>query len=384
MAAKPVPGKVIVTANTAWYLYNFRLNLMHRLQSKGFEVVAVAPHDEYVAKLAGQGIRHVPLAMHSSGTNPIEDLGLLYRYYRLLRQEKPNIILSYTPKPNIYASIAAGMLGIPVICNIAGLGRLFIQAGPVTRIAKLLYKFALRRVSKVFFQNDEDMSSFLEEGLVKPELAERIPGSGVDTRRFVPAGEHVPGDRFTFLLSGRLLWDKGVGEYVAAARLLRKKHPDVRFQLLGFTGVDNPSAVTMDQVQNWVDEGIIEYLGVSDDVVSFLARADCIVLPSYYREGVPRSLLEAAAMAKPIITCDSIGCRDVVDDGINGFLCLPKSVDDLADKMIKMIELSAEERQEMGEFSREKAVREFDEAIMISKYIQVIDDALASQHGKSA
>jgi len=366
----------MVTANTAWYLFNFRLSLMRRLQGEGYRVVAVSPQDEYAAKLEGQGIRHVPLAMSGSGTNPIEDLGLLFRYWRLLKRERPDIILSYTPKPNIYASIAAGQLGVPVISNIAGLGRLFVQAGPVTRIARLLYRSALRRAARVFFQNGEDMRMFIDDGLVKREICERIPGSGVDTRRFAPTGESTPASRFTFLLSGRLLWDKGVGEYVAAARRVREQHPDVRFQLLGFLEVDNPSAVTRDQMQAWVDEGIVEYLGATDDVVPFLGRADCVVLPSYYREGVPRSLLEAASMARPIITCDSIGCRDVVDDGVNGLLCRPRDAHDLADRMQAMVHMTNEERFVMGNNGSGKMLREFDEKIVLERYMKAINEFL--------
>lgn len=367
-----VTKKILVISNTAWYLYNFRLNLMQSLQNQGYSIMAVAPYDKYADKIEQQGIAFFPMPMNGKGTNPIEDLGLISRLYKLFKKEKPAVILTYTPKPNIYSSIAARFLKIPVINNIAGLGNAFINPGIVTQIAIQLYKLALRSSKKVFFQNNDDLSLFLEKKLVKETLAERIPGSGVDTHKFSPLTGDRPRDRFVFLLVARMLWDKGVGDLVEAMRILKARYPQVECQLLGFLDVQNPTAISKEQMQRWVDEGLVTYLGVSDNVADVMRTADCVVLPSY-REGVPRTMLEAASLAKPIITTDSVGCRDVIDEGVNGFLCKPKNAQDLADKMERMINLPEAERIHMGQQGREKMLREFDERIVIQRYLEVVE-----------
>lgn len=269
------------------------------------------------------------------------------------------------------------MLGIPVINNVAGLGRVFIDPGLITRITRNLYRISLRKSHKVFFQNEDDLSLFINSGLVDARVSERIPGSGVDTQRFAPVSVIKKGERFSFLLVARMLWDKGVGEYVEAARHLKAKYSHVSWGLLGFLDIQNPSAISREQMQQWVDEGIVNYLGTTDTVSTFLSEADCVVLPSFYREGVPRSLLEAASMAKPIITTDSVGCREVVDNGITGFLVRPRDAQDLAEKMERMIKLTAEERGLMGIKGRDKMIREFDEKIVINRYLEVVESIFA-------
>ena len=336
--------KIIVFANTSWYLYNFRQTLMVFLKDKGYEVIALAPLDDYSKRISSNGIRFIPIEVDSKGTNPIKDFILFLRLYRIFKDELPSAILTYTPKPNIYASLAAKMLYIPVINNIAGLGRVFIDPGLITRITRTLYRIALRKSYKVFFQNDEDLSLFVMAKLIDKQIAERIPGSGVDTKKFSPVEVVKEDNCFAFLLFARMLWDKGVGEYVEAAKNLKEKYPNVKWKLLGFLDTQNPSAVSSKQMQQWVDEGIVNYLGTTDNVPAFLGEADCVVLPSFYREGVPRSLLEAASMAKPIITTDSVGCREVVDNGVNGYLVQPRDAVDLAEKMEQVINMPAEDR----------------------------------------
>lgn len=364
--------KIMIALNTAWNLVNFRAGLIRSLVASGFEVVAVAPKDEYVLRLSELGCRFVPLEMDNKGTHPGRDLLLFCRFLKLLRQERPDLLLAYTVKPNIYGSLAANILRIPVVNNLAGLGSVFLCDNWLTRLVRRLYKIALSNSQHVFFQNDEDLLMFVEEGLVMPNKVSRLPGSGINLMTFpytpMQAHQNRP---FQFLLVARLIWDKGVGEYIEAARTIRLKYPDVKFQLLGFLDVKNPSAVSSKQMRDWVNEGLVEYLGVSDDVKPYLIEADCIVLPSY-REGVPRSLLEAAAIGRPIITTDTIGCRDVVVDGLNGLLCRVKDANDLAKKMIHMIKLSINERSAMGAAGRRKIEREFDEKIVINNYLQVI------------
>jgi glycosyltransferase involved in cell wall biosynthesis len=365
-------GKVIIALNTAWNLVNFRAGLIRALVAEGFEVVAVAPKDDYASRLAELGCRFVALPMDNKGTHPGRDLLLFFRFLKLLRRERPAVFLGYTVKPNVYGSLAAHVLGIPVVNNIAGLGAVFIRDNWLTRLVRLLYKAALSRSCHVFFQNDEDMELFVEHGLVAAEKVSRLPGSGVDLSSFSYAPILTLENRpFRFLLVARLLWDKGVGEYVEAARMVRHKYPKAKFQLLGFLDVKNPTAVSSAQMDEWVKEGVVEYLGVADDVKPYLISADCVVLPSY-REGVPRSLLEAAAIGRPIVTTDAVGCRDAVDDGVNGLLCQIGDAGDLADKLLHIIEMNHQDREIMGQAGRKKMELEFDEKIVIGKYLEVM------------
>jgi glycosyltransferase involved in cell wall biosynthesis len=371
--SKPQSLKVLISVNTAWNLINFRSGLIRGFQDAGYEVVTVAPPDDHVPRLRELGCSFIPLAMDNKGTHPGRDLLLLWRFWRLLHKERPDVYLGYTVKPNIYGSLAAHALGIPVINNVAGLGAVFIKHNWLTRLVKGLYRYALSRSVKVFFQNEDDRRLFTEGGLVRADITDRLPGSGIDLTRFsaAPLADAPGRNGLRFLLIARMLWDKGVGEYVEAARRVRQNHPDAEFFLLGFLDVQNPAAIPRDQMEKWVAEGAIHYLGTADDVRPHIADADCIVLPSY-REGVPRTLLEAAAMARPIITTDAVGCREVVDDGVNGYLCKPRDIEDLAAKVQQMIGLSEEERSRMGRMGREKVEREFDEQIVIRKYLEIV------------
>ncbi len=362
--------KILLTVNTAWNIANFRSNLIKAFQDECWEVITAAPDDDYAEILRRRGIRCYPIPIQNMGTNPFEDLKLCFAYWKLFKRERPDVLLSFTVKPNIYAGLAAKVLAIPYFPNVAGLGTVFIKTNWITWIVKKLYRFALSGANTVFFQNIDDQSLFIQQTLVAPSKVQLLPGSGVDTTRFLPL--QIPrSDEFTFLLTSRLLWDKGVGEFIKAAQMLRAKCKKVRFQLLGFLGIENRSAVSEEQVQQWVEMGIVEYLGSTDDVRPYLAMADCVVLPSY-REGTPRALLEAAAMARPIITTDTVGCRQVVDEGVNGYLCQPRDAEDLADKMVRVLQLSAQELEKMGLRGRDKMLREFDEQIVIERYMKVI------------
>jgi glycosyltransferase involved in cell wall biosynthesis len=369
---------VVISINAAWNVVNFRLGLVRGLQARGWRVVALAPDDGYGARLAGLGVEFVPLPMDRQGTSPLRDLLLLGRYYRALRRIRPDVYLGYTAKPNVYGSLAARALGIAVINNVAGLGTAFIRQGLLTRIVSGLYRLAFRRSSTIFFQNAEDRDLFVAERLVDPARAKLLPGSGIDLERFRPESDGAPsaGRGFAFLLVARLLWDKGIAEYVAAARQVRAQAPEARFQLLGFLDVPNRTAVSREEVEAWVGEGLIDYLGETDDVRPFIAAADCLVLPSY-REGLPRTLLEAAAMAKPLIATDVPGCRSVVRHGANGLLCVPRNADSLAEAMLAMLRLSEPERRAMGRSGRALVEAEYDERLVVELYVEAIVAALA-------
>ena len=367
--------KILISVNTAWNLVNFRSGLIGALVAQGHEVIAAAPDDVYAPRLAAMGCRFVPLPMHNGGTHPGRDALLLWRYLRLLARERPDVYLGYTVKPNVYGSLAARWLRVPVINNIAGLGAVFIKDGWLVRLVRWLYRVALARSARVFFQNRDDRQLFVAGGLVRSGVTELLPGSGIDLTKFAvaPLATANTAGKFRFLLIARMLLDKGVAEYVEAARLLRQHYPQLECCLLGFVDVQNPAAVSRAQMDAWVSQGYVKYLGVSDDVRPEIAAADCIVLPSY-REGTPRTLLEAAAMGRPIITTDAVGCREVVDDGQNGYLCKVRDAADLAEKMERMLNLTLEQRQQMGDCGRLKMEREFDEKIVIKKYLDAIGD----------
>ncbi len=365
-----------ITANTSWYLYNFRKNTILCLLEAGYEVLALAPFDDYSVELERLGCCFIDISIDQGGTNIINDLITLKCFYSIYKKNNVSCVLNFTPKNNIYSTFAASVLGIKSINNIAGLGFLFVTESITSKIARLLYKLSQRRASRVFFQNEEDRSLFLRNGYVDATITDRIPGSGVELSRFTYSPANDDGV-VRFLLIARMLYDKGVGYYVEAARTLKFKYGDkVEFNLLGFLDVSNPSAVSREQMQLWVDEGIVNYLGVSDNVEVEIAKIDCIVLPSFYREGVPKSLLEAGAMGKPIITTDNVGCRETVKHGVNGFICEPRSTESLVIMLERMINLSHQERLKMGLESRHKIEMEFDEKIVIDKYLEAIESML--------
>ena len=365
--------RIAVLANTTWYLYNFRLNLMLALQDQGHEVFAVGPEDLYVEKIKQAGISHLAFNVSGDGINPLKELKTVTKLYLTLRREKIDLVLSSTPKGNIYAGIAALPSGIKTIANISGLGRTFIKPSMLTGLIKLLYKFIFRYSSHVFFQNNDDRDLFIKYGLVSTGKTSLLPGSGVDLKRFTPSYQHKSSrEKTTFLLIARLLWDKGIGEYVEAARKVHSEYQGAQFQLLGQLDAANPAAISRKTVDQWHSEGVIDYLGKTDNVIPYLQAADCVVLPSY-REGTPRSLLEAAAMGKPVITTDAAGCRNVVDDKVSGYLCELKSSEGLAEKMLKFIELESSLQIKMGQAGRKKMEQEFDEKIVINMYLEYIN-----------
>lgn len=371
----PSQPEVWIAANTTWNLANFRANLIRALVAAGYRVTAFAPEDQYVSQVQALGVRHVHLPLDNSGTNPFREAFTIFRLMALLRRARPSLLLTFTPKPNIYGSIAAARLGICVIANVAGLGRAFVEQGWLNLVSRVLYRLALRHPARVFFQNHEDMGLFLRARLVRPDRAALLPGSGVDVQRFAPARKSATGT-FVFLFVGRLLADKGIRELVEAARILRAEGLAFECRLLGFIDRDNPIAISDAELMQWEAEGVIRYLGVSDNVVDPMGQADCVVLPSYYREGCPRSLLEAASMAIPLIAADSIGCREVVTEGENGFLCQPRDAVDLARQMRRMLTLPVEQRERLGQAGRKKMVEHFDEKIVIAHYLHCIEEII--------
>ena len=371
------PNTIAITANTSWYLFNFRKNTIISLIEQGYKVIAIAPKDEYSKKLSDLGCQYIHIDIDQGGTNPIRDLKTLFDFHRIHSKYNIDVVLNFTPKNNIYSTLAASFNSVKAINNIAGLGILFINESMTSKIARSLYKISQSKASKLFFQNEDDRKLFLDKKITKTVDTDRLPGSGVDLSRFVVSPAPDDGT-VRFLLIARMLYDKGIGQYVEAARELKTKHGNnVELCLLGFLDVNNPSAVSNQDMQSWVDEGIVNYLGTSDNVEQEIAKVDCMVLPSYYREGVPKSLLEAGAMGKPIVTTDNVGCRETVDDGINGFLCEPRSSKNLIEKLELIISMTHSERLTMGDKSRIKIEHEFDERIVINKYLDAIKQCLS-------
>lgn len=362
--------KVAIVLNTSWNIFNFRLNFVKALLAKGYEVHTIAPHDNYTQHLEALGCVHHDVKMDSRGANPIKDIALTFELWGIYRKLRPDIILHYTIKPNVYGTLAASMLKIPTINNVCGLGTVFLKNNLVSAVAVALYKFAFRFPKKVFFQNSDDLALFLEKKLVPAKSADLIPGSGIDLNYFQPM-EFKRNDSFTFLLISRLITDKGILEYIEAVKSLKRKGVNARFQLLGAKDPEHKRGIQLPVIDEWIQSNTIEYLGTTDDVRKFIQKADCIVLPSY-REGTPRTLLEAASSSKPIVATDVPGCHNVVIDNYNGLLCKLKDVDDLALKMEQMILLDDNTIKKFGENGRKKIEFEFDENLVISKYLQEI------------
>ena len=364
--------RVLLTVNLTWNILNFRMGIVRALLTAGHEVVVLAPGDG--AGLAAEGIRHIPLEMDAKGLNPLSGLAMVAEMTRHFRTERPDVILSWTIKNNIFGAMAAHRVGVPFIPNVSGLGTAFLSGGALQFVAQTLYRRAFHHLDTVFFQNAEDRELFIARRLVTPAQAQLLPGSGIDLTRFSPAP--APNGPPAFLMIARLLRDKGVVEYAQAARIVRTSHPEAQFKLLGALDADNRSAIPEALLRDWQAEGIIDYLGTASDVRPAIATAHCVVLPSY-REGAPRTLIEAAAMARPVIATDVPGCRAVVDSGKTGLLCAARSGDALADACLRFLDIPPAARHAMGQAGRARMEREYDEALVIRAYQTAIDRALA-------
>lgn len=364
--------KVAIVLNTSWNIYNFRMNFVKALISKGYEVHTIAPIDKYTHYLIEAGCIHHKVRMDSRGANPIKDFLLIIELWMIYRKIKPGIALHYTVKPNVYGTIAATLLKIPTINNVCGLGTVFLKKNLVSAIAIQLYKWTFRFPKKVFFQNADDLDLFVKRKLVSADTVDLIPGSGVDLQKFQPFA-FKRNEAFTFLLISRLISDKGILEYIEAVKKLKHLGMDARFQILGAKDPEHQRGIQENVINKWIQEGTIEYLGTTDDVRYFIEKADCIVLPSY-REGAPRTLLEAASSAKPIVTTDVPGCHHVVTDNINGLLCRMKDSDDLAEKMGVMAGMSDQQLKEFGSNGRRKMESEYNEQVVIDKYLRALTE----------
>lgn len=365
--------KILVLTNSAGGLYHFRSELLEALLGKGHDVFFCVPDKQdamFVQLLETVGCTYIHTPMSRRGVNPIDDIMLVRQYQRVAKDVRPDVILSYTIKPNLYGSFVAARARIPIIMNITGLGSA-LQTGKLKSLVTRMYRYAGKHAAVVFFQNKANMDWFLTNRLVAPEKTRLIPGSGVNLEKFRPLPKINDDGVVRFLFIGRIMRDKGIEEYLAAAARIRRQHPDTEFQIVG--------SYEEERYREWLEgNDDVKYLGRSDDVREQIREVDCIVHPSYH-EGMSNALLEGAAMGKPLIASNIPGCREVIDDGVNGFVVEPGCVDDLVDKLEIFLSMDRNAWVKMGMKSREKVEREFDRNIVVNAYLEAIEEILSKE-----
>ena len=363
--------KILLCSNYAWTVWNFRLPLIRELRAAGHKVYVLTQFDGYQNRLESEVDGVIDLYISRKGLNPFQDFLTFMQIVFELTRGRYDFFLPFTIKPVIYGSLASRLLRVTSIAMITGLGTVFIKKTRITVLVKWLYRFALKRSGRVFFQNEEDKAVFLNAGLARPTQSELVPGSGIDLVKF-PQHPFPKSEGFKFLFVGRLLKDKGIVEFVRAAESVKSIHPEVMFQILGPLGVENRTAVTAEELQKWIDSGVIDYLGETDEVMSFMAEAKCIVLPSY-REGTSRVLLEAAACGRPIIASNVPGCKEITRSGVNGFLCEARDPMSLKNEMLRMLQLDEQTLKRFGLESRMIVEREYSHTFVTEAYLNVLE-----------
>lgn len=377
--------KVVLFANTDWYLYNFRRSLALALRDAGHEVVLVSPPGAFGPRLQALGLRWLQVPMQRRSLNPIRELTLVWRLARMFKREAPAIVHGFTIKPAVYGSLAARLAGVRGRVNaVAGMGYVFTSGDRLARGLRPLVRALLRIAlggdgARVVLQNPDDLGTFQRTGLADAGRLVLIPGSGVDCARFRPrAGPREPGPT-RVLLAARLLWDKGIAEYIEAARRLAVAAEPMHFLLAGEPDPGNPAAVPEHVLRRWVDEGVVEWLGHVDDMAALYARVDVVVLPSY-REGLPKGLIEAAASGLPLVTTDVPGCREVVSDGVDGLLIPPRDPIALAEAIGRLAADPALAHR-LGAAARAKALAQFDERLIVARTVAVYEELLGREQG---
>ncbi len=358
--------KILILGNNDIGLYNFRRELVERLISDGHQVIFSVPYGEKVPFLIESGATYFPIDINRRGKSIAEDFLIYKKYQKLLKSLKPDLVLTYTIKPNIYGGIAASKVGIPCIATITGLGTALQGKGMGTKAIQWLYRYGLRKNRWVFFQNQNNREYFITNKMTKKSNIVVVPGSGVNVNSY--QDEKIPHQTINFLFIARLMKEKGIDEFLDAAMEIKIRYPHTVFQVLGFYD----ELIYQEKIENLVSEGIIEYLGVSNDTREQMAMADCIVLPSYH-EGMSNVLLEGAASGLPLIATNISGCKEAIEHGKTGFLCESKSASSLVEAMEIFLALTSEERREMGRLGREKMIREFDRRIVVNRYVECIE-----------
>jgi glycosyltransferase involved in cell wall biosynthesis len=369
--------KILFFANTDWYLFNFRLALAKHLRLRGVEVVMVTPYGSYGEKLEAEGFRWIPVPMARRSLNPLHEAWFLWRLFHIYQTEKPDIAHHFTLKCVVYGGLAARFVGIKgIVGDIAGMGFVFASSSTLAIMLRPLVRILLRiafggEKCRLIVQNPYDQDVIISASITDPANVTLIPGSGVNTDKFSPTTKPLVSEGpKKVLLAARLLWEKGIAEYIEAAQQLNSLGHSVDFLLAGEPDMGNPNSVQQEQVEIWRRAGIIKPVGHIDDMAELLKSVDIMVLPSFYREGVPRSLIEAAAAGLPIVTTDTPGCRDIVENGINGFLVPIHDGNALAEALRKILE-DPTLASRMGKAGRAKALAEFDEQLVFEKTVDV-------------
>ena len=358
-------SKILFLVNHDVVIYNFRLELVERLLADGHQVVISSPYGERIDALVDWGCEYFPIELSRHGMNPAKELKLLASYIKLLGKVKPDIVLTYTIKPNIYGGMACALKIVPYVVNITGLGTAVENPGLVQKITVMLYKLALSRVQKVFFQNTENQQFFIDRKLALGKHG-LLPGSGVNLTRFSPL-EYPSEETTEFVFISRIMKEKGADQYLEAAEYIRSKYPNTRFHICGFC-----EQAYEDRLKELQEKEIIIYHGMVRDVREVIAKVHCTIHPTYYPEGLSNVLLESAACARPLITTNRSGCREVIDNGVNGFVVEQKNAQDLIEKIEAFLALPWEKKKEMGLAGRLKVEKEFNRQIVVQKYLDEI------------
>lgn len=366
-------SKIAFVGNSLQTMCNFRMGVISSLSQLGHEIVVIAPEDCNHRLLQISNVRFIPIEIDCKGMNPFIDLRLVQSLKKVYLKEHFDLIFHYTIKPVIYGGWAAARTRSQHIAVITGLGYTFLRKGWINRISKFLYSCSLRNAKEVWFLNQDDKTLFVEQNIVSLFKTRVLNGEGVDTTFY--QSSQAPTSPFTFLFIGRVLWDKGIGEFVDAARVVKKQHPNVQFHILGQLGASNPACVNLQQMEEWEKSGVVKFLGETQDVRPYINETSCIVLPSY-REGISRVLLEAASMQRPIITTNVPGCKEIVLDGVSGFLCEAQEVNSLIACMMHMLSLSDHERLLFGQQGREHILQNYDQQIIIQRYKDKLSELL--------
>lgn len=361
---------IVLTCNSSFGLVKFRMPLIRKLQIEGFHVAAVAPRDHYTAQLETIGIEFHEWELNPRNTHLNKEVRSLFKLFYIYKTLGPHLCIHYTIKAVIYGGLVARMIGIRYVSVITGLGYVFLNEGIYSRVARWAYRFLLNDSFFVYFLNRNDYSEFIHLRLVKKEKAGIIPGEGVDTEHFKPLVNKKI--KISFLVISRILSDKGIFEFIDAVTILRDRGFNFEAKILGEMGINNPTGIPKHHIEYWVREGIIKYLGFKQDIRPILQNATCVVLPSY-REGLPIALLEASSMAKPIIATNVPGCREVIIDGITGYLCEAKNPFSLAECMIKIIQMANVDRELMGKLGREHVKQNFSQRIVLDYYSELFE-----------
>jgi len=360
--------KIAFVGNTSFSLYNFRLRVMKSFVEQEYQVFAIAPEDKYSSLFKAECIKFVRLNIDGKGMSVLTDFVLLYKLVRLYHKQSFDFVFHYTIKPIIYGSLACRLSGIKSIAVTTGLGYAFDGDNFLSKFVVFLYKISLSKVNEVWFLNPDDKAIFVQKRIVEQDRTYILRSEGVNTDIFCPQKKEVVSGKFIFLFLSRLVKDKGIEEFAMAAKNLKVMYPDIECQILGKTDIRNPNNIAIDKVVQWESEGFIHYFPDSMDVRTYIANSDCVVLPSYYREGIPRCLMEAMSMKRPIITTNNVGCKELIEDEVNGKVCQPKDVESLTRKMVEMYMLSKEMRDLMGEAGHQKILAQFDEKFIIDIY----------------